>query len=272
MPDIDKKTGSSDLGAGSQAQIVDLPGTYSLYPKRSDEWVTYKVLLHQDGEVKVDMVILLVDASNLRRNLLFCSQIIDLKIPVAGFEINLDAIPEAKKKARTAFVPSPFQAIERDFVFVVDAKVAAGEIVKAAGKGPFRQLVDLGSGTGRMLTLLGPKAQNAIGLDLSQQMLNIARSHVANSDLEHCELRHGDIFATRLPAEVADLVVVHQVLHYLDDPGAASRKTNVGPGTKARKTSAGDDDALRSPSVEDAPIGFLDDAGRSIEELAQLIE
>ncbi len=79
---IDKKTGSSDLGGGNLAKIVDLPGTYSLYPKRSDEWVTYKVLLHQDDEVKVDMVILLVDASNLRRNLLFCSQIIDLKIPV----------------------------------------------------------------------------------------------------------------------------------------------------------------------------------------------
>jgi phenylalanyl-tRNA synthetase beta chain len=56
----------------------------------------------------------------------------DLKIPVAGFEINLDAIPEPKKKASTAFVPSPFQAIERDFAFVVDAKVPAGEIVKAA--------------------------------------------------------------------------------------------------------------------------------------------
>jgi phenylalanyl-tRNA synthetase beta chain len=56
----------------------------------------------------------------------------DLKIPVAGFEIDLDAIPEAKRKARTAFVPSPFQAVERDFAFVVDAKVPAGEIVKAA--------------------------------------------------------------------------------------------------------------------------------------------
>ena len=79
---IDKKTGSSDLGSGQLAQIVDLPGTYSLYPKRSDEWVTYKVLLNQDPEIKVDMVVLLVDASNLRRNLLFCTQIIDLKIPV----------------------------------------------------------------------------------------------------------------------------------------------------------------------------------------------
>jgi phenylalanyl-tRNA synthetase beta chain len=57
----------------------------------------------------------------------------DLKIPVAGFEINLDAIPEPKaRKGGAAFVPSPFQAIERDFAFVVDAKVPAGEIVKAA--------------------------------------------------------------------------------------------------------------------------------------------
>jgi len=57
----------------------------------------------------------------------------DLKIPVAGFEINLDAIPEPKaRKAGTAFVPSPFQAVERDFAFVVDAKMPAGDIVKAA--------------------------------------------------------------------------------------------------------------------------------------------
>jgi ferrous iron transport protein B len=99
---IDKKTGSSDLGAGHQAQIVDLPGTYSLYPKRSDEWVTYKILLHQDEEVKVDMVILLVDASNLRRNLLFCSQIIDLKIPVV---VALTMMDLAAKKGIEIDVP-----------------------------------------------------------------------------------------------------------------------------------------------------------------------
>ena len=79
---VDKKTGSSELMPGVQAEIIDLPGTYSLYPKRGDEWVTYKVLLKQDSDVKPDMVVLLVDASNLKRNLLFCSQIIDLKMPV----------------------------------------------------------------------------------------------------------------------------------------------------------------------------------------------
>jgi len=79
---VDKKTGVSQLAPGLSVNIVDLPGTYSLYPKRADEWVTYKVLLNQDPSVRADMVVLLVDASNLKRNLLFCSQIIDLKIPV----------------------------------------------------------------------------------------------------------------------------------------------------------------------------------------------
>src|ERR1700749_303542 len=79
---VDKKTGMSQLAPGLSVNIVDLPGTYSLYPKRADEWVTYTVLLDQDPSVHIDMVVLLVDASNLKRNLLFCSQIIDLKIPV----------------------------------------------------------------------------------------------------------------------------------------------------------------------------------------------
>src|SRR6202047_4438600 len=79
---VDKKTGMSELAPGQPVNIIDLPGTYSLYPKRADEWVTYKVLLGQDPAVQADIVVLLVDASNLKRNLLFCSQIIDLKIPV----------------------------------------------------------------------------------------------------------------------------------------------------------------------------------------------
>ena len=97
-------------------------------------------------------------------------------------------------------------------------------ILKAAGPGPFKRLIDLGSGTGRMLTLLAPHVEQALGLDLSQQMLNIARNHVAEAGLERCELRHGDIFGTRLPDASADLVVVHQVLHYLADPASAVRE------------------------------------------------
>jgi ArsR family transcriptional regulator len=85
-------------------------------------------------------------------------------------------------------------------------------------------MVDLGTGAGRMLTLLGPHSETSLGLDLSQQMLNIARNRVVQAGLKGCELRHGDIFGTRLPDESADLVVVHQVLHYLADPAAAVKE------------------------------------------------
>ena len=79
---VDKKTGISKLSENLTANFIDLPGTYSLYPKRADEWVAYKVLLQQDESIKPDMILLVADASSLKRNLLFCSQIIDLKIPV----------------------------------------------------------------------------------------------------------------------------------------------------------------------------------------------
>jgi ubiquinone/menaquinone biosynthesis C-methylase UbiE/DNA-binding transcriptional ArsR family regulator len=116
-------------------------------------------------------------------------------------------------------------------LYVSDADVEDA-ILKATGPGPFKRLVDLGSGTGRMLTLLAPHAEASLGLDLSQQMLNLARNRVSEAGLSGCELRHGDIFATRLPDESADLVVVHQVLHYLADPATAVKEAAriVAPG------------------------------------------
>jgi ferrous iron transport protein B len=79
---VDKKTGELSLEDHRKAELIDLPGTYSLYPRRADEWVCYKVLMHADKEVHYDVILLVADASNLKRNLLFCSQIIDLKVPV----------------------------------------------------------------------------------------------------------------------------------------------------------------------------------------------
>ncbi len=79
---VDKKIGSFKPSAEIQASIIDLPGSYSLYPRREDEWVAYRVLMQQDADFQADMVVLVADASNLKRNLLFVSQIIDLKIPV----------------------------------------------------------------------------------------------------------------------------------------------------------------------------------------------
>jgi ferrous iron transport protein B len=78
---VDKKTGDLTIG-NHTSTLIDLPGTYSFYPKREDEWVAYKVLMGVDLEINTDVILLVADASNLKRNLLFCSQIIDLKKPV----------------------------------------------------------------------------------------------------------------------------------------------------------------------------------------------
>ncbi|MDB5433039.1 MAG: ArsR family transcriptional regulator [Caulobacter sp.] len=102
----------------------------------------------------------------------------------------------------------------------VEAAILAAALGRMGGDEKIGRFVDLGAGTGRMLTLLGPRADRALGLDLSHQMLNIARAQVGEAGVE-AELRHGDIFATRLPDAFADLVSVHQVLHYLSDPAAA---------------------------------------------------
>jgi len=99
---VDKKAGFTRLSEHVSARVIDLPGTYSLYPRREDEWVAYRVLMEQDNHVKPDMVILVADASNLKRNLLFVSQIIDLKIPVV---VALTMLDLAKKKEIVIDIP-----------------------------------------------------------------------------------------------------------------------------------------------------------------------
>ena len=134
-----------------------------------------------------------------------------------------DVQTERASAASTYFAENADHWDQIRSLYVSDADVET-EIMLAAGPGGFRRMVDLGAGTGRMLTLLAPRAEQAVGLDLSQQMLNIARRNAAEAGLAHVELRHGDIFDTRLPDAAADLVVVHQVLHYLGDPAAAVRE------------------------------------------------
>ncbi len=99
---VDKKMGDAMLSNGQKTSFIDLPGTYSLYPKGADEWVSYKVLLGLDETVQPDMVVLVADASNLKRNLLFCSQIIDLKLPVV---VALTMMDLAKKKGTQIDIP-----------------------------------------------------------------------------------------------------------------------------------------------------------------------
>jgi ferrous iron transport protein B len=79
---VEKKLGKLVLSNNVDAAVIDFPGTYSLYPRRTDEWVSYKELMSPTDSEGIDLAVVVVDASNLRRNLLYVSQVIDLKIPV----------------------------------------------------------------------------------------------------------------------------------------------------------------------------------------------
>jgi ArsR family transcriptional regulator len=97
-------------------------------------------------------------------------------------------------------------------------------VVEALGARPIRDLADLGTGTGRMLQLLAPRANRAVGLDASHAMLSVARANLERAGLRNVELRQGDIYAPPFPRNTFDLIVIHQVLHYLDDPARAIRE------------------------------------------------
>jgi ubiquinone/menaquinone biosynthesis C-methylase UbiE len=97
-------------------------------------------------------------------------------------------------------------------------------ISEAFAEKPFRALLDLGTGTGRMLELFGPKIDRGLGIDLSLDMLTIARARIERAGLKNCSVRQGDIYDLALPPSSFDAVMIHQVLHFLDDGARAIRE------------------------------------------------
>jgi ubiquinone/menaquinone biosynthesis C-methylase UbiE len=106
---------------------------------------------------------------------------------------------------------------------VADAAVEAAVCAALDGV-PIRSLLDLGTGTGRMLELFAGKIERGLGLDLSLDMLALARERLDRPGFKHCSVRHGDIYDLPLPRDSFDAVIIHQVLHFLDDSGRAIRE------------------------------------------------
>src|SRR5437764_5355424 len=102
---------------------------------------------------------------------------------------------------------------------VADSEVEQA-IDKALGRRPLGRLVDIGTGTGRMIELLGPRSVHAIGIDRSSEMLRLARVKLEAAGI-HSSLRQGDMYALPLADQSADSVILHQVLPYAHSPAAA---------------------------------------------------
>lgn len=119
---VERKTGTFYLTNKQECTIIDLPGTYSLYPRRADEWVSYKELMSPENKEKVDIALVVADASNLRRNLLYVSQVIDLKIPVV---VALTMTDLAKKRGIIVDVESLTREMQVP-VITVNARTGKG--------------------------------------------------------------------------------------------------------------------------------------------------
>ena len=134
----------------------------------------------------------------------------------------------AVRAARAAAAQNYFRrhAAEWDRIrklHVADAAVEAAIRAALADK-PIRALIDLGTGTGRMLELFADDIERGLGLDLSLDMLALARARLDRAGFKHCSVRHGDIYDLALPRNSFDVVIIHQVLHFLDDSARAIRE------------------------------------------------
>lgn len=103
---------------------------------------------------------------------------------------------------------------------VADEAVEAA-VIKAMGGRQLGSLIDIGTGTGRMIELLGSSATTALGIDRSPEMLRIARTKIEAAGVAGAQVRHGDMYALPVAGGAADTVILHQVLHYAQEPADA---------------------------------------------------
>ena len=134
-------------------------------------------------------------------------------------------VREARAAAAAAYFKANAAEWERIRALHAPDKDVEAAIVRQLAGRKIDNLLDAGTGTGRMLELLAPNARRAVGVDVSPEMLAIARDRLLRENIRHAQVRLGDTY--RLPfangdtAQGFDVVLFHQVLHYLDDPGAA---------------------------------------------------
>ncbi len=148
----------------------------------------------------------------------------EMEVDSDPFKSDFEAL-KSIRQARVKLADSYFSkiAVDWDRLRALHYPEAAIEhaILRHVKRHHFERIVDLGTGTGRMLILLAPYAAEAEGLDLSHQMLTVARANLSRAGVKNARVRHGDVTNTSFDSNSADFVIIHQVLHYLDQPERA---------------------------------------------------
>lgn len=135
---------------------------------------------------------------------------------------------EAVRRARADAATTYFNRIAADWDRIRSLYVAESEVeramLKAAADREIKDLLDIGTGTGRILQVFADRIERGLGIDLSREMLAVARANLEKRNLRHCQVRQGDVFNLPVPEGSMDVVTIHLVLHFLDDPAGAVRE------------------------------------------------
>jgi len=149
-------------------------------------------------------------------------QLVDL-MPAEDVQAALDRHRLAAiKQARAQAAAEYFRANANRWAEIRSLYVPEAEVERAmldlVGDKPIEQLLDIGTGTGRMLEIFASRVRHGLGIDLSHDMLRVARSRLTDRGLRNCQVRHGDMYNLALPNACCDLVLLHQVLRYAEEP------------------------------------------------------
>ncbi len=154
---------------------------------------------------------------------------------------------------------------------VAESEVEAA-MARVLGEMPLGRLVDIGTGTGRMLELFAGRASHALGIDRSSEMLRLARAKLSAGGLETAELRQADLYALPLEDAAADGAIIHHVLHFAQAPEAAIAEAArvLAPGGRLlivdfapheREELRQRDAHVRLGFSDEQVLGWFDDAG-----------
>jgi ArsR family transcriptional regulator len=148
--------------------------------------------------------------------------IVDATDPVIATDLErLDIVRGRRAAAASEYFERIAPIWDEERSLHAAAATVEGVILDVIGDRPLGRVLDVGTGTGRMLQLLADRADRAVGLDASHSMLSVARANLERLGVQGWELRQGDVHSPPLERASFDLVVIHQVLHYLDDPARA---------------------------------------------------
>ncbi len=140
---------------------------------------------------------------------------------IARDRVRLAAIKRAHAEAAAAYFGAHAELWDSMRALHVAEDAVETAMREIVGPDPFQRFLDLGTGTGRLLDLFADRYEFGLGLDVSHDMLRVARANLERSGVTGAQVRHGDIYALPAQSEAFDVVTVHQVLHYLDDPAGA---------------------------------------------------